>query len=164
LETEFTATAQGVCGDDLLETGEPGNFSQEDLLQLISTGGSGQGFLDPVFVDHEESQNAADLDQIVFEEGQEVEDEEDFLNDPRLGTICSGSNSIGNSERGERGEGYGGRADDHIHRGGRPGAGTRTRRHHYFSGREVKPWPMMEVRSKWPSRTTSENELFNCAE
>ena len=57
-----------MCGDDLLGTGEPGNFSQEDLLQLISTGGSGpgSGFLDPVFVDHEESQNAADLDQEII--------------------------------------------------------------------------------------------------
>ena len=98
-----------MCGEDLLSRAGagPGNFSQEDLLQLISTGGEGpggahQGFLDPVFVDHEESQNAADLDQIVFEDGEEVgEGEDDFLNDPRLGTICSGSNSLGNSERGE---------------------------------------------------------------
>ena len=30
-----------------------------------------------------------------------MDDEEDFLNDPRLGTICSGSNSMGNSEKGK---------------------------------------------------------------
>ena len=68
-ENYYYNATQGVCADSLLDTGGPGNFSQEDLLQLISTGASGpdQGFLDPVFVDHEESQNAADLDQIVFE-------------------------------------------------------------------------------------------------
>jgi len=101
-ETELSNAAEGVCADSLLDTGGPGNFSQEDLLQLISTGASGpdQGFLDPVFVDHEESQNAADLDQIVFEEGEEADDDDDFLNDHRLATICSGTNSLGTSERG----------------------------------------------------------------
>lgn len=40
-----------------------------EIQDLFS--GSSEGFVDPVFVDHEDSQNAADLDLFVFDSGKD---------------------------------------------------------------------------------------------
>ena len=39
--------------------------------------------------------------QLDYQEGEEADDDDDFLNDHRLATICSGTNSLGTSERGK---------------------------------------------------------------
>ena len=62
--------------DNCLETGTDGNFNLDEIQQFLA--GGDDGFVDPVFVDHEDSQNAADLDQLVFE--TEKDNQEEIIN------------------------------------------------------------------------------------
>ena len=59
--------------DNCLETGTDGNFNLDEIQQFLA--GGDDGFVDPVFVDHEDSQNAADLDQLVFETEKDNQEE-----------------------------------------------------------------------------------------
>lgn len=70
-------TGAGKCLEsetgNCLGTGTDGNFNLDEIQQFLA--GGDEGFVDPVFVDHEDSQNAADLDQLVFETEKDNQEE-----------------------------------------------------------------------------------------
>ena len=71
---------------------------QQFLTNSIPTSGAGHCPVDPVFVDHEDSQHATQMDSLVFD-SQHLEDKSlDDMNEPRLESVCNSTiNSAENS-------------------------------------------------------------------
>ena len=70
--------------------------SLDEIQQFLTNSGSGP--VDPVFVDHEDSQHATQMDNLVFD-SQNLEDKSlEDMNEPRLESVCNSTiNSAENS-------------------------------------------------------------------
>ena len=60
-----------------------------DILLSNSDPAAGSGPVDPVFVDHEDSQHATQMDSLVFDSQADDDKSVDDMNEPRLESVCN---------------------------------------------------------------------------
>merc|ERR1711953_1137708 len=60
----------------------------DDILSN-SDPAAGSGPVDPVFVDHEDSQHATQMDSLVFDSQADDDKSVDDMNEPRLESVCN---------------------------------------------------------------------------
>ena len=93
-------------GIDLNDEDQNWSSSLDEILDNLTTSGSSsgshQGPVDPVFVDHEDSQHATHMDSLVFDSQHNFAGDSsstmDDMNEPRLASVCNSTiNSAENS-------------------------------------------------------------------
>ena len=96
-------SANGISQEPLTDLSLPSNldlaqdkniasWGLDDIQQFLNNSdpSSGSGPVDPVFVDHEDSQHATQMDSLVFD--SQADDEKsvmDDMNEPRLDSVCN---------------------------------------------------------------------------
>ena len=107
--TEKSAAAPALElteGIDLNTEDQNWSSSLDEILDNLTTSGSSsgshQGPVDPVFVDHEDSQHATHMDSLVFDSQHNFAGDSsstmDDMNEPRLASVCNSTiNSAENS-------------------------------------------------------------------
>ena len=67
------------------------SWGLDDIQQFLNNSdpASGSGPVDPVFVDHEDSQHATQMDSLVFDSQPDENKSVDDMNEPRLDSVCN---------------------------------------------------------------------------